>query len=111
MTQTLPSPAGPAQHAEALRSLRGVGLALAERVGRGDHTGEVCHWADGYHLNVRLYAKLLGSVFDVLDEGQLVEASISHPSWFDAVRSRRVAFGWHHFVFFTCLSSLDWTVS
>ncbi|OAE31545.1 hypothetical protein AXG93_3415s1050 [Marchantia polymorpha subsp. ruderalis] len=72
--ETLPSPAGPAQHAEALRSLRGVGLALAERVGRGDHTGEVCHWADGYHLNVRLYAKLLGSVFDVLDEGQLVEA-------------------------------------
>ncbi|BBN07882.1 hypothetical protein MPTK1_4g07000 [Marchantia polymorpha subsp. ruderalis] len=71
--ETLPSPAGPAQHAEALRSLRGVGLALAERVGRGDHTGEVCHWADGYHLNVRLYAKLLGSVFDVLDEGQLVE--------------------------------------
>ncbi|KAG6556604.1 hypothetical protein Mapa_001545 [Marchantia paleacea] len=71
--ETLPSPAGPAQHAEALRSMRGVGLALAERVGRGDHTGDVCHWADGYHLNVRLYAKLLGSVFDVLDEGQLVE--------------------------------------
>ncbi|KAL3689134.1 hypothetical protein R1sor_015443 [Riccia sorocarpa] len=71
--ETLPSPAGPAQHAEALRSMRGVALALAERAGRGDYGGDVCHWADGYHLNVRLYAKLLGSVFDVLDEGQIVE--------------------------------------
>lgn len=46
---------------------------LAERAGRGDHTGEVCHWADGYPVNVRIYEKLLMSVFDVLDEGQLVE--------------------------------------
>ena len=72
--QTLPSPAGPAQHTESIRGIRGVAIALAERVGRGD-TGEVCHWADGYHLNVRIYEKLLMSVFDVLDEGQLVEVS------------------------------------
>lgn len=71
--QTLPSPAGPAQHAESLKGMRGVAITLAERAGRGDHTGEVCHWADGYHLNVRLYEKLLMSVFDILDEGQLVE--------------------------------------
>ncbi|KAK9912696.1 hypothetical protein M0R45_036546 [Rubus argutus] len=31
------------------------------------------HWADGYHLNVRLYEKLLLSVFDMLDEGKLTE--------------------------------------
>lgn len=72
--QTLPSPAGPAQYTESIRGIRGVAIALAERVGRGD-TGEVCHWADGYHLNVRIYEKLLMSVFDVLDEGQLVEVS------------------------------------
>ncbi|KAG0604223.1 hypothetical protein M758_10G154400 [Ceratodon purpureus] len=70
--ETLPSPAGPAQHTESIRGIRGVAIALAERVGRGD-TGEVCHWADGYHLNVRIYEKLLMAVFDVLDEGQLVE--------------------------------------
>lgn len=69
----LPSPAGPAQHAESLKAIRGVAHALAERAARGDQTGEVCHWADGYHLNVRLYERLLCSVFDILDEGKLVE--------------------------------------
>lgn len=58
-----------------------MAIALAERAGRGDHTGEVCHWADGYHLNVRLYEKLLMSVFDVLDEGQLVEVLITTSSY------------------------------
>lgn len=69
----LPSPAGPAQHAESLKAMRNVTLGLAERASRGDQTGEVCHWADGYHLNVRLYERLLCSVFDILDEGKLVE--------------------------------------
>jgi hypothetical protein len=71
--ETLPSPAGPAQHAESLKAIRVVATALAERAGRGDHTGEVCHWVDGYHLNVRVYEKLLMSVFDILDESHLVE--------------------------------------
>lgn len=73
LVQSLPSPAGPAQHTESLRGIRALAISLAERAGRGDHTGEVCHWADGYHLNVRIYEKLLMSVFDILDEGQLVE--------------------------------------
>lgn len=59
-----------------MRSLREIAIPLAERPARGDLTGEVCHWADGYHLNVRLYEKLLLSVFDVLDEGKLTEVSI-----------------------------------
>jgi hypothetical protein len=74
--QTLPSPAGPAQHAESLKAIRVVATALAERAGRGDHTGEVCHWVDGYHLNVRVYEKLLMSVFDILDESHLVEVLV-----------------------------------
>lgn len=53
-----------------------IAIPLAERSARGDLTGEVCHWADGYHLNVRLYEKLLLSVFDVLDEGKLTEVSM-----------------------------------
>jgi hypothetical protein len=53
-----------------------VATALAERAGRGDHTGEVCHWVDGYHLNVRVYEKLLMSVFDILDESHLVEVLV-----------------------------------
>lgn len=59
-----------------MRSLREIAIPLAERPARGDLTGEVCHWADGYHLNVRLYEKLLLSIFDILDEGKLTEVSI-----------------------------------
>ncbi|KAH0728246.1 hypothetical protein KY284_004111 [Solanum tuberosum] len=58
---------------QCLTSLREIAMPLAERPARGDLTGEICHWADGYHLNVKLYENLLLSVFDVLDEGQLTE--------------------------------------
>ncbi|CAK7336489.1 unnamed protein product [Dovyalis caffra] len=68
-----PSSAGEVQRTECLRSLREIAIPLAERPARGDLTGEICHWADGYHLNVRLYEKLLLSVFDILDEGKLTE--------------------------------------
>lgn len=71
--ELLPPSSGEHQRTECLRSLREVAIPLAERPARGDLTGEVCHWADGYHLNVRLYEKLLLSVFDVLDEGKLTE--------------------------------------
>ncbi|KAK3025642.1 hypothetical protein RJ639_040628 [Escallonia herrerae] len=72
-SETLPSPSGELQRTDCLRSLREIAVPLAERPAGGDLTGEVCHWADGYHLNVRLYEKLLLSVFDVLDEGKLTE--------------------------------------
>ncbi|XP_042446950.1 protein unc-13 homolog [Zingiber officinale] len=61
------------QRVECLRSLREIATSHAERPARGDLTGEVCHWADGYPLNVRLYEKMLSSVFDILDEGKLTE--------------------------------------
>lgn len=72
-SECLPPSAGEVQRTECLRSLREVALSLAERPARGDLTGEVCHWADGYHINVKLYEKMLSSVFDVLDEGKLME--------------------------------------
>ncbi|KAL6495753.1 Protein unc-13 [Orobanche gracilis] len=72
-SESLPLGTGDLQRTECLRSLRDVAIPLAERAARGDLTGEICHWADGYHLNVRLYEKLLLSVFDVLDEGKLTE--------------------------------------
>ncbi|KAL7583502.1 hypothetical protein Lser_V15G42114 [Lactuca serriola] len=64
---------GELQRIECLRSLREIAIALAERPARGDLTCEVCHWTDGYHLNVRLYEKILSNIFDVLDEGKLTE--------------------------------------
>ncbi|KAL8061867.1 hypothetical protein ABFX02_02G110600 [Erythranthe guttata] len=72
-SESLPSGTGDLQRTDCLRSLRDIAIPLAERPARGDLTGEICHWADGYHLNVRLYEKLLLSVFDVLDEGKLTE--------------------------------------
>ncbi|PIA60119.1 hypothetical protein AQUCO_00400782v1 [Aquilegia coerulea] len=72
-SESLPSSSGELQRTECLRSLREIAVPLAERPVRGDLTGEVCHWADGYHLNVKLYEKLLFSVFDILDEGKLTE--------------------------------------
>ncbi|CAH2073776.1 unnamed protein product [Thlaspi arvense] len=72
-SESLPSSAGEVQRAECLKSLREVAISLAERPARGDLTGEVCHWADGYHMNVRLYEKLLLCVFDILNEGKLTE--------------------------------------
>ncbi|KAL2478154.1 hypothetical protein Fot_47168 [Forsythia ovata] len=72
-SESLPPSTGELQRTECLRSLRDIAIPLAERPARGDLTGEICHWADGYHLNVRLYEKLLLSVFDVLDEGKLTE--------------------------------------
>ncbi|EPS69825.1 hypothetical protein M569_04933, partial [Genlisea aurea] len=72
-SESLPSGVGDMRRAESLRSMRDIATELAERPARGDLTGEICHWADGYHLNVKLYEKLLLSVFDVLDEGKLTE--------------------------------------
>ncbi|KHG28626.1 Error-prone DNA polymerase 2 [Gossypium arboreum] len=72
-SEAFPPSTGEVQRTESLKSLRDIAIPLAERPARGDLTGEVCHWVDGYHLNVRLYEKLLVSVFDVLDEGKLTE--------------------------------------
>ncbi|KAJ7949378.1 DUF810 domain-containing protein [Quillaja saponaria] len=72
-SEFLQSSVGELQRTECLRSLREIVIPLAERPARGDLTGEICHWADGYHLNVKLYEKLLLSVFDILDEGKLTE--------------------------------------
>ncbi|XP_045800576.1 protein unc-13 homolog isoform X2 [Trifolium pratense] len=72
-SEFLPSSSGELQRTECLRSLREIVIPLAERPARGDLTGEICHWAVGYHFNVRLYEKVLLSVFDMLDEGKLTE--------------------------------------
>ncbi|XP_019413254.1 PREDICTED: uncharacterized protein LOC109325381 isoform X1 [Lupinus angustifolius] len=72
-SEFLLSSTGELQRKECLRSLREIAISLVERPARGELTGEICHWADGYHFNVRLYEKLLLSVFDMLDEGKLTE--------------------------------------
>ncbi|KAJ4874017.1 hypothetical protein Rs2_44204 [Raphanus sativus] len=48
---------------ETMSTLCNVVISLSCR-----NTNEVCHWADGYPLNIHLYVALLQSVFDVRDE-------------------------------------------
>nr|BAK07542.1 predicted protein [Hordeum vulgare subsp. vulgare] len=50
---------------DAMRALCDAVLALAWR---SAPAGEVCHWADGYPLNVILYVSLLQGIFDLRDE-------------------------------------------
>lgn len=86
LLQSLPPSACEVQRAECLRSLREICVSLSERPARGDITGEVCHWADGYHLNVALYEKLLFSVFDMLDEGKLTEVGCFVIEYHDCIQ-------------------------
>ncbi|KAL6652209.1 hypothetical protein ACP70R_011134 [Stipagrostis hirtigluma subsp. patula] len=44
--------------------------AVTKKFGLKDET---YHWTQNYHFNFRLYEKLLCSVFDILEDGQLVE--------------------------------------
>ncbi|XP_042468676.1 protein unc-13 homolog [Zingiber officinale] len=54
------------KNSEAMRTLGNSVMALAWR--SNGVPGVVCHWADGYPLNVYLYLTLLRSVFDRKDE-------------------------------------------
>ncbi|KAG6545371.1 hypothetical protein Mapa_013220 [Marchantia paleacea] len=58
---------------EEMSALRMAALAKAGRSVSGEHPSPHLHWADGYPLNVYLYLTLLSSVFDTLEEGQLIE--------------------------------------
>ncbi|KAG0462333.1 hypothetical protein HPP92_020809 [Vanilla planifolia] len=65
--ESLPQSTCEIQRTEFLRSLRDICTALAERPARGDLTGEVCHWADGYPLNeVDEILELLRSTWRIL---------------------------------------------
>ncbi|KAD5316789.1 hypothetical protein E3N88_16735 [Mikania micrantha] len=63
----------PFERAEVLLAIRQVASSLAS-MWRSSHTqGGSNYWNAGYHLNLRLYERLLFGVFDILDEGQLIE--------------------------------------
>ncbi|XP_065622185.1 protein unc-13 homolog isoform X5 [Quercus suber] len=65
----------PSERAEVLLPITQVELKLSSLSGKFSIQGETYCWTAGYHLNIRLYEKLLFGVFDVLDEGQFIEAS------------------------------------
>ncbi|GJR89196.1 protein unc-13 homolog isoform X1, partial [Tanacetum coccineum] len=66
----------PAERAEVLLAIRQVASSLSS-MGRSSHIqGGSSYWNAGYHLNIRLYERLLFGVFDILDEGQLIEVYV-----------------------------------
>ncbi|EPS63791.1 hypothetical protein M569_10993, partial [Genlisea aurea] len=50
-----------------------VALTFSSIPGRFGMDGETCYWTSCYHLNIRLYEKLLLGLFDILEDGQLIE--------------------------------------
>lgn len=68
------------ERAEVLLALKQVALKLASVPGKFGIHDETCYWTASYYLNVRIYEKLLYGMFDVLDEGQLIDVRDSAPS-------------------------------
>ncbi|XP_058104836.1 protein unc-13 homolog isoform X2 [Magnolia sinica] len=63
----------PSERAVLLTSIRRVALKLSKMPTKFGIPCETYYWVSGYHLNVKLYEKLLCSVFDIVEEGQLIE--------------------------------------
>ncbi|KAL5711960.1 hypothetical protein ACHQM5_014181 [Ranunculus cassubicifolius] len=55
------------KNSETMRTLCNCVISLAWRSANGT-PADACHWADGYPININLYAALLYSVFDTKDE-------------------------------------------
>lgn len=66
----------PSDRSDVLLTLRQVALAFSSVPGRFGMEGETYYWTSGYHLNIRLYEKLLFGLFDILEDGQLIEVWI-----------------------------------
>ena len=66
------------QRRDVLLTLRQVALAFSSIPGRFGIEGETYYWTSGYHLNIRLYEKLLFGLFDVLEESQIIEVWTLH---------------------------------
>lgn len=66
----------PSERAEVLLPITQVELKLSSLSGKFSIQDETYCWTAGYHLNIRLYEKLLFGVFDLLDEGQFIEVYV-----------------------------------
>ncbi|XP_010522465.1 PREDICTED: uncharacterized protein LOC104801075 [Tarenaya hassleriana] len=65
--QSESKPIDASKNSDTMRTLTNVVVSLSWRSTNGNPT-DVCHWADGYPLNIHLYVALLQSIFDVRDE-------------------------------------------
>ncbi|KAJ1702222.1 hypothetical protein LUZ63_002001 [Rhynchospora breviuscula] len=58
---------------EVLTVIQRYASMLADSAPKFNLHGESCCWTSSYYFNMRLYEKLLCTIFDVLEEGQIVE--------------------------------------
>ncbi|KAL3499395.1 hypothetical protein ACH5RR_038488 [Cinchona calisaya] len=65
----------PSERSEILLALKQYVSVLSSKPGRFGVRGETYYWSSGYHLNIRLYMKLLFGLFDILEDGQLIEGA------------------------------------
>ena len=73
MVQLWDAAMSPSERVAVIASVRQVTMKLSSLPGKFGIEGETFYWSAGYHLNIRLYQNLLCAVFDILDEGQLIE--------------------------------------
>lgn len=59
-------------NSDTMRTLCNSVVSLAWRSANGTPT-DVCHWADGYPVNIHLYVALLQSIFDIRDETSVLD--------------------------------------
>lgn len=60
------------KHSEPMKALRNIVMSLACRSFDGSMS-EICHWADGVPLNLRIYQTLLEACFDVNEATSVIE--------------------------------------
>ncbi|KAJ8555736.1 hypothetical protein K7X08_013232 [Anisodus acutangulus] len=63
----------PSKCIEVLFSIRNIASTLSSIPGNCGVQGETYYWSAGYPFNMRLYEKLLLGVFDILEDGKLIE--------------------------------------
>ncbi|XAR48942.1 hypothetical protein NMG60_11031936 [Bertholletia excelsa] len=61
------------KNSEHMKALCAAVFSLAWRTHRDESSGNACHWADGYPLNVHIYISLLRAIFDLRDESLVLD--------------------------------------
>lgn len=66
----------PSKCKEVLYSIRNIASTLSSMPGNCGIQGETYYWSAGYPFNMRLYEKLLLGLFDILEDGKLIEVYV-----------------------------------
>ncbi|CAI0436912.1 unnamed protein product [Linum tenue] len=65
-------PVDTSKNSETMRALCNTVVSLSWRSSNSNAT-DVCHWADGYPLNINIYIALLRSIFDIREETMVLD--------------------------------------